>query len=142
MLIVIGFLVYSLKKRPAKLGFVQRYGPLILVCIAAPLIMADLTRHVLQDTNVWPECDRPSGEVWGDQCVWSSSQYRCTLPPPHCIPDKDENMGHLSPMGILFTIVFTYSGFVLLTIGTLWNANFVSKIRQIRQQWKKLRSQS
>jgi len=31
------------------------YGPTILATLATILIMADLWRHVLQDTNVWPE---------------------------------------------------------------------------------------
>jgi hypothetical protein len=141
MVVIITVVVYSLKKRPAKLGFIQRYGPLICTIIAAPLIMADLTRHVLQDTNIWKECERQPGEIWGDNCLWSSSQYRCTLPSPHCIPDDQENMAHLSPMGIVFTIIFTYVGFIFLTIGTLWNANIVSKIRQIKKQWILLRSQ-
>jgi hypothetical protein len=37
----------------------QKYGPFILTMIAAPLICADLTRHVLNDTNVWPWCGDP-----------------------------------------------------------------------------------
>jgi hypothetical protein len=34
----------------------------------------------------------------------------------------------------------TYSGFAMLIIGTLWNANFMDKLREIRDKWRELRS--
>jgi len=111
--------------------------------IAAPLIMADLMRHVLQDAGVWKECDRLVGVKWDSSCTWSSSQYHCTIArtatADHCCKTSQENMGHLSPMGILFTIVFTYSGFACLFVGVLWNANILKKCRQIRDEWRELR---
>ena len=48
-------------------------------------------------------------------------------------------MHHLSPMGLLFTLLFTYAGFALLAVGTLWNANFMSKLHLLRAQWQQLR---
>lgn len=42
-------------------------------------------------------------------------------------------------MGILFTICFTYLGFVCLFIGTLWNANIVKKLGEIKRKWRELR---
>ena len=57
---------------------------------------------------------------------------RCTLPPPHCIPDAEENFWHLSVVGVVFTIVCTWSGFVLLFIGTLWNANILDKVDEFK----------
>lgn len=140
MLVVTGFMVYTLKKRDRERGFLFYYGPLILTMIATPLILADIIRHVLQDTGVWKECDRAENEIWSDHCTWSSSQYKCTLLPAQgCIPDKNENMAHLSPMGVFFTIVLTYCGFICLMIGTLWNANICQKLREIRSQWNELR---
>lgn len=140
MLVVGGFMVYTLKKRDRERGFLFYYGPLILVMIATPLILADIIRHVLQDQGVWEECDRAENEIWSDKCTWSSSQYKCNeLPADGCVPNSQENMAHLSPMGVLFTIVFTYLGFVCLMIGTLWNANICQKLREIRTQWNELR---
>jgi len=139
MLLVVAYMIYSLKKR-RKLGWFRRYGPLICTIIAVPLIMADIFRHLLQDNNIWLECQRKDGEVWGPQCLWSSSQYRCNLVAPHgCIPDRQENLAHLSFIGVLFTIIFTYIGFVFLMVGSFWNANFLSKMRQVREKWKELR---
>lgn len=142
MIVVNGYMYYTLKNRDEGRGKLFYYGPLILTSIATPLIIADLVRHVLQDTGVWPECERPDNVIWNNDCVWSSSQYKCTVLPPHCIPDKNENMFHLSPMGVLFTIVCTYTGFVCLMIGTLWNANIGEKLKDMRTQWNELRGRN
>jgi len=34
-------------------------------------------------------------------------------------------MQFLSPVGWIFTVTLTYSGFILLAVGALWNANIV-----------------
>jgi len=105
------------KKRSGK----YKYAPLLLTILAALLIMADLTRHVLQDTNVWPSGPWPG-----------SSEYREGCP--------QENMKCLSVLGVFFTVICTYSGFVLLFVGTMWNANIVAKLKKIKKQWKVLRA--
>jgi hypothetical protein len=46
----------------------------------------------------------------------------------------------LNAVGIVFTYAITYTGFLLLAIGTLWNANIVKKLREIRSQWRSLRA--
>ena len=55
-----------------------------------------------------------------------------------CTPHEDWN--HLSPMGLLFTIVFTYLGFALLSIAVMWNAGIVSKLAGMRRKWRALRA--
>ncbi|KAL3148151.1 hypothetical protein ABBQ38_014433 [Trebouxia sp. C0009 RCD-2024] len=80
----------------------QCYGPLYLVGVAIPLVMADLTRHVLQDSDIW------SGP--------SSSMYK-----PHC-GHSERRLGGitcLSVTGWLFTIVFTYAGFACMITGEM-----------------------
>eukprot|EP01004_Peranema_trichophorum_P004138 NODE_307_length_2984_cov_95.594547_g265_i0.p1 GENE.NODE_307_length_2984_cov_95.594547_g265_i0~~NODE_307_length_2984_cov_95.594547_g265_i0.p1 ORF type:complete len:770 (+),score=165.48 NODE_307_length_2984_cov_95.594547_g265_i0:178-2487(+) len=242
MAVVFVFILGGVRIRLRKPTHIQRYGPLYLVGIAIPLIVADLWRHILQDESLtvfdlfaiilfivaivgmifsrmvftgkpwgpfdvptskilkdpmfqnipmaifalgivfvfishntdgwfgssrlsWPECgDNPTfprtNQTWSSTCTWSSSQYRCNsyccvpgdghaglipdLAPGsectcHCIPDNEENMKHLSPMGILFTIFFTYLGFVLLAFGTLWNASIIDKLKEIRETWRELR---
>ena len=44
-------------------------------------------------------------------------------------------MSHLSVMGDIFTIIFTYLGFALFIVGNLWNANIVEKCREIRHKY-------
>jgi len=141
MLLVNCFIFWSLKNRDRRKGFWHYYGPLILTICCVPLIMADLLRHVLQDTGVWKECDRPKDVIWDSRCTWASNQFKCSeLPQYGCVPNSHENMAHLSVVGVLFTICCTYSGFALLFVGTLWNANIMKKLKQIKQQWIELRN--
>lgn len=55
-----------------------------------------------------------------------------------CTPHEDWN--HLAPMGVLFTIVFTYLGFGLLSVAVMWNAGIVSKLAGMRKKWRALRA--
>merc|ERR1712228_119823 len=132
---------------------------------------ADPLRHVLGDNNWWKGCSRSCGELWPDRCNWSSNEYKCalvcgeTFVPPYnatytpaacnessngylprvdctCVHDAQESASHLSPMGILFTIFFTYFGFSLFLIGNLWNANILDKCRDIRHKYRVLRGLS
>eukprot|EP00667_Euglena_gracilis_P001297 EG_transcript_1298 len=244
MTAVFVFVLSTVRQRLGKPTWWQRYGPLCLVSLAIPLIVADLWRHLLQDRALtvldplalllgwaavaafltaraaftqkrwgpfgvpssplfrsfyfqqlpmllvllaswlvlaghatdgwfgatrldWPECgDNPTfnrvNQTWSTACTWSSSQYHCenvccvpggdgsrgvvdvaTLPGGHCgcscIADDRENLRHLSPIGILFTLLFTYAGFALLAVGTLWNASIGEKLREVRAQWRRLR---
>jgi len=93
----------------------------MLTVFAGLLIMADLMRHVLQDVAIWKAGPWPG-----------SSEYRSGC--------EEENVTCLSAIGWIFTIVCTYSGFILLFWGTMWNANLMSKLRDIKKQWQALRS--
>jgi len=141
MILVNGFIFYTVKNRSRSRGCCHYWGPFILTLCCVPLIMADLFRHVLQDTGVWKECDRPPDVIWDSSCNWASNQFKCSeLPKVGCVPNSHENMAHLSYIGVLFTVCFTYIGFALLFIGVLWNANIVKKLKEIRQQWIELRN--
>ena len=56
-----------------------------------------------------------------------------------CVPH--ENFFHLSVVGVLSTIICTYSGFILLSVAVAWNANLVYKLGKIGRQWRELRGQ-
>jgi hypothetical protein len=101
---------------------IQKYGPTYLMILASFLIMADLTRHVLEDLNWWPS---KMSDGWGSQ-EYSTG---CSSETPRC----------LTTVGIVFTLVFTYLGFTLLAIATLWNANIVDKLKDFKAEWKRLR---
>lgn len=53
---------------------------------------------------------------------------------------SSETMAHLAPVGILFTLVFSYLGFALLALALAWNANIAQKLRGMRAKWRALRS--
>ena len=100
-----------------------------------PLILADTTRHVLQDVGAWPACIK----LDDGSCAWySSAEYKAG----EAETVQDENLTHLSTVGILFTILATYSGFVMLAVGTLWNAEILKKLGNIRDRWNELRARA
>jgi len=120
---MIGVNIYIFYKcRQRKGSHWKKYGPLYFTIIAAFLIMADLIRHVLQDVNIWKSGPWPGSSEYRDGC-------------------ETENITCLTVLGVFFTIVSTYLGFIFLFIGTMWNANLLQKLRQIRRQWQALRAQ-
>jgi len=89
------------------------------MCIGAYFfVMADITRHVIKDAGGLQHKLNEYISGCGDETI-------------HC----------LSPAGILFSIVFTYTGFTMLAIGTMWNANIVDKFRDIKDQWDEIREE-
>mmetsp|Transcript_7221 Transcript_7221/g.21014 ORF Transcript_7221/g.21014 Transcript_7221/m.21014 type:complete len:293 (-) Transcript_7221:512-1390(-) len=262
----------------------RRFGPFVLICVATPLILADVVRHLLNDSGLWPSCgNNPtfsranSTDPFPPSCHWSSNEYRCEhvccvptwlpvpgaangsaeyawfptqptffpeggasspggqfatlrgdgslyLPPgfesgaahepytvfsaplalfgdgtpmrapashpppcpfgrsdvtgaclltnasmswadqvaalprpdpskpphprhnaPRCACDSctsKETMSNLSPVGVFFTLVCTYSGFALLAASVLWNAQLGHKLREIREEWRALRARA
>lgn len=99
----------------------RKYGPLYLILLAIPFIMADLTRHVLQDADIWVN----GSSMFVPDCPYSErglGGFRC-----------------LSAIGWLFTIFFTYTGFALLIAGTFWGADLHKKIPA---GWREIRNAS
>jgi len=168
MIAINAFMYHNMTKYRRGMDTRQRIGPFLCTLIAAPLIMADLTRHILSDTNVWPWCGDNEmfpriNQTWTDDCTWSSTQYKCDM--VCCVTEEDwghsvgieafpaddqqacecndcvhhETMSHLSMIGWLFTIIFTYTGFIFLASGVMWNANILKKLKVIRQTWRELR---
>lgn len=68
-----------------------------------------------------------------------SSQYVFN-PDRNCLHSNNERIACLSTIGFVFTILFTYSGFILLAVATMWNANITEKIRKFREKWKEIRA--
>lgn len=97
----------------------QRYGPAWLLVIATPLVCADMTRHCLQDSGIW------TGE--------SSRMYR-----PGCGPVSGlHGILCLSVTGLVFSILFTYSGFILMITAVVWSSGLRGKLRAA---WGELRA--
>ena len=135
MALVLGFMLHTRRRRLRRKGFFDRNGPVLLVALAVPLILADTMRHVLQDVGLWPACIK----LADGSCAWySSAEYKAG----EAETVQDENLTHLSTVGILFTILATYSGFVLLAVGTLWNAELLKKLGAIRERWNELRARA
>lgn len=53
----------------------------------------------------------------------------------------EETMQYLAPIGWIFTVTLTYSGFVLLAVGALWNANIIAKVKKLKGKCAELKAQ-
>lgn len=247
------YTAYTAKRRnkKAKGSVWQKWGPTILVGLAMPFILADTTRHVLQDNGLWAEahvrgfwgnggsnqyecaastsgCCPSSYDIFGNEAYhsfgnktagkvdipWSlacdaaigadkvkdflkapcekiesrtfnGSALGCTVPnatsnldallkiptinasylfgvkndskdPPISMFTFQKGKGYfndhltngchsheamkcLGGTGLIFTIIFTYFGFILLMVGSLWNANLLQKLSKAKQDWDKMR---
>jgi len=91
----------------------NRHGPTIVAATSIPFVMLDLTRHVLQDGEIWKP---PSSSMYREGC--SHSDLRC-----------------LSAVGAV-CLLSTYVGFACLIIGVLWSANMGVKLRD---SWRRAR---
>lgn len=76
---------------------------------------------------------------------WSASSACCQCGggggPCKGSPDGGLHLHCLTEVGWIFTILFTYSGFLLLMWGVLWNANICQIIGRIRAKWTVLKQQ-
>uniref|UniRef100_A0A7S0RWP3 Uncharacterized protein n=1 Tax=Chlamydomonas leiostraca TaxID=1034604 RepID=A0A7S0RWP3_9CHLO len=88
----------------------QRHGPVWLLAVATPLLCADLMRHCLQDAGIWPA---PGSSMYRDDCdeVAGLKGLRC-----------------LTLVGWIFSILCTYSGFIMMVTAVVWSANLHGKI--------------
>lgn len=98
----------------------QKWGPTYLTVLASICVLADQMRHVLQDYDVWPAGQWPGSSEYKSDC-------------------HDETFRCLNAVGWIFTVFLTYFGFLLLLIGSFWNANIMDKLDEFRAKWRELR---
>lgn len=105
------FMAHKALGRKATLTTWQRYGPTFLLLAATPLLLADQIRHCLQDSGTWPE---PASSMFRDDCESSGifGGFYC-----------------LTPIGWLFAVFFTYTGFALMLVSVMWQTNFIAKVQ-------------
>lgn len=160
------YIFYQSQTKRSHLAWRARYGPTILVFFAWILIIIDPLRHVLHDKGIWEGCTRSCGQTWPESCWFAPDMYECDI---GCYfygtswaadeldytcdnVDKNQkfsscdsgcvsssNISHLSAIQWIFTVA-TYVGFILLTVGSLWNANIVDQCRAFKRRWRELRN--
>jgi len=139
-------------------GCWNKWGPTFLVTTSMFLVLADTIRHVLQDANLWPEDPQHRPGFYAS--FGFSNQYMCSVANTTCCPEgaccngmtaakgfnctigchSDERWSCMGATGMLFTTAFTYVGFGMLAVGSMWSANLCGKLREVKAQWKQLRS--
>lgn len=114
---MLGLLIYGFTRIKARKAMMRRgwsvRGPFYLMIVAFFFVMAEPTRHVLNDSGMWP----------------GGSQYR-----PYC-PTKSFRC--LSVVGWVVTIFCSYLGFITLFAAVLWDVDI---LRDIKEKWRELRS--
>jgi hypothetical protein len=96
--------------RAKKKAHCRKFGPLYCVIAATFFVMADLTRHVLNDVyNILPEY--------------------------YHYPDGIHPRHTLNTVGVLFVLVFTWTGFALLFVGIFWA---IALPKKVHKQYKKI----
>ena len=128
---MLGMFIFVFRQRKKRWGtFWQVNGPSVLVGIAFFLVLADPSRHVLQDQGVWTS--------------ESSNEYSSTCSHGHYDEDNvwqhDESFYCLTATGWGLTICCTYTGFFLLMLGTMWNANMYQTCVDIKYKWQAIRN--
>lgn len=81
----------------------------------------------------------------GDKCSTPNCPVELKTKKYECVCDAcvfQETLLYLAPVGIVFTLTTTYCGFVLLAIGSLWNASIISKIKKLKAQCQKLKERA
>jgi hypothetical protein len=139
---------------PPRPHHLAMWGAFYLTALSVPLVMADLTRHVLQDSGYWEsacpyntekECVSASKTTEHSSCYWTTHD---TAPPGECVnsdfwkPGSSMYYGSddkLSIVGVIFTVILTWSGYICLIVGVIWSANIHLKLKEIRDQWRELR---
>ena len=115
--VMIGVVIFLCREKSKRFGtHWEINGPLYLSALGGILMMLDPLRHVLQDAG-----------------VVTMSEYK-----PGC---EDESFKCLSTIGWVFTVAFTYSGIALLVFGTMWNADLLGKLEEIRDKWREIRAE-
>lgn len=91
------------------------------------------------------ECGKHDRPKSGSVPAWNASVSCCQCGggggPCKGSPDGGLHLHCLTEVGWIFTILFTYSGFLMLMWGVLWNANICQIIARIRTRWATLKQQ-
>jgi hypothetical protein len=132
------FLIRKCKNHPVRKrrSHFAKFGPCYLLGLATLLIMCDLTRHLIND-DFGTQCqDRGAF----DKANPGASAYNIDKKYNFCysVPmlDMDNPDGSLSTVGLWSSVIFTWSGFILMFVSIFWGIDFH---RKLRMQWRRNR---
>lgn len=136
------------KRRRANIPFhFRKWGPFYCIVAATIGVMADLSRHLINDANNWFLVNPITEEKTKfdfSECMYSvpvvsgSSQCVARGTGPFIVQEQNalglslsmyNDDGSLSIYGWLFTIVGTWSGFAFLFVGVFWYGDIGEKLR-------------
>jgi len=94
------------------------WGPCYLLFFSIFFIMADLTRHLVNDSWRLQNCDPVDKSM-------TPNKQTCEV---HGVMNEYLPNGYLSIYGVVFTIIFTWIGFILMAVGILWGLDLPQKM--------------
>lgn len=126
-----------------------KWGPFSCIILATIGVMADLVRHLINDSNNWflVNASNPNQKmtfdfdncVYGVPVIVGNSQCSSAGTGPFVVSEVNalgldlsmyNDDGSLSFYGWTFTIMGTWTGFAFLFIGIAWYTNICQKMRQ------------
>lgn len=123
----------------------RKWGPVICLTLATVFSMADLVRHLVNDSwgtacneldsnQTMLICDGPND----NSCEVMAQKFDKACYSRNVANEFSggEGFPHLSVWGWVCTIFCTWTGFILLFVGIFWVINFPAKFRA---QWRALR---
>lgn len=102
----------------------QVWGPCWFLFASIFLVMADLTRHLVNDSWKLQKCSEPQVDQDGIK------KQTCEV---HAVMNEYLPTGALSIYGITFTIICTWLGFTCMAIGIFWGLDMPRKIKVLYQ---------
>lgn len=125
----------------------NKWGPTICLIFASIFSMADLVRHLINDSwgtacdelDEWQRMQLCNGTDMSS-CQVKDAKYNKACYSQNVMNEFDgtgEGFPHLSVYGWVFTIFCTWTGFILLFIGIFWLISFPQKFRA---KWRALRA--
>jgi len=138
--------IYSKCKRSRKNHpHLRKWGPCYLLIAAIFLVLADLTRHLVNDAWGTQNCKSIVVDISQlNKINATHDPLPLTLPEgaayivceSHSIAAEYNKEGHLSAYGWTLTIFCTWTGFLCMVVGILWGIGLPKKIAF---QWATLR---
>mmetsp|Transcript_76720 Transcript_76720/g.237620 ORF Transcript_76720/g.237620 Transcript_76720/m.237620 type:complete len:165 (+) Transcript_76720:360-854(+) len=126
--------------------FFRKWGPFLCIFASLFLMMADLTRHLVNDA--WgTDCTSLDRDAFPDSVLGFRNSPTGGFTPvgpdfeKYCrsvnAANEYTSTGALSVYGWVFTIFCTWSGFALLFVGIFWALSLPQKVAA---QWRSIRS--
>lgn len=140
---ILQFLYGKTKQTRKGMPFPRKWGPFFTLITAMLLLMADLTRHLVNDDWGTSCTELPDGSSIricsaDGQCQDAGPKYyEYCKSVPMLNMYSSTGLGGLSAYGWLFTVVCTWAGFICLFIGLCWAINLPAKLAA---QWRELRA--
>lgn len=131
------FIHAKTKKTRKNMSHFRKWGPCYLILLSIFLVLADLTRHLVNDSWGMQNCK----DVTPDNVTFPhlDKDLEYEVCESHDVASEYNDNGGLSVYGWVFTIFCTWSGFACMVTGIFWGIGLPKKVMA---SWERLRPRS